>query len=111
MFEVNVSDDRGIAIVAARGRIDSSTAAEFGSALATAIDRGVVRVVVDLGQVDYMSSAGLREIVSALKRARKGQGDVRLAEPTMRVLEVLEMAGLDTIMSIFPTRDDALRSF
>lgn len=111
MFEVNVSDDGGIAVVAARGRIDSSTAADFGSALTGAIDRGMVRVVVDLGQVDYMSSAGLREIVSALKRARKGQGDVRLAEPAARVLEVLEMAGLDTIMSIFPTRDDALKSF
>ncbi len=111
MFEANVSEINQVAVVEARGRVDSATAARFGAALTSAIDGGARRVVLDLSGVDYMSSAGLREIVSALKKLRKMQGDIRLAEPAARVLEVLEMAGLDTFMQIYPARAEALNSF
>lgn len=111
MFEANVSHVNQVAVVEARGRIDSGTAARFGAALMGAIDGGAERIVLNLGGVDYMSSAGLREIVSALKKVRKMQGDIRLAEPAARVREVLEMAGLDTFMQIYPSRAEALRSF
>lgn len=111
MFEANVSHVNQVAVVEARGRIDSGSAAGFGAALMGAIDGGAERVVLDLSGVDYMSSAGLREIVSALKKARRMQGDIRLAEPAARVREVLEMAGLDTFMQIYPSRAEALGSF
>jgi anti-anti-sigma regulatory factor len=52
----------------------------------------------------------LREIVSALKKVR-GHGDVRLAQPSPRVREVLEMAGLDTIFQIFPSQVEAVGSY
>jgi anti-anti-sigma factor len=57
-----------------------------------------------------MSSAGLREIVNALKKV-KPSGDVRIAQPTERVREVLDMAGLSTILQIFNAQSDALESF
>lgn len=111
MFEVSVSTVHQVAVVEARGRIDSTTAASFGEALMNTIEGGIVRLVLDLQGVDYMSSAGLREIVAALKKTRKQQGDIRLAEAAPRVLEVLEMAGLDTFVQIFSSRAEALKSF
>ncbi|MGQ9887397.1 MAG: STAS domain-containing protein [Aggregatilineales bacterium] len=111
MFEVNVSYTHEVAIVEARGRIDSSTAAALGEALTSAVEAGSARVVLDLSQVDYMSSAGLREIVTAFKKARSLQGDIRVAEPTPRVLEVLELSGLDTFMKIYPSRAEAVNGF
>lgn len=111
MFEVNVSQTSEVAVVETKGRIDSSTAAAFGEALARAVDVGGARVVLDLSEVDYMSSAGLREIVTAFKKARSLQGDIRLAEPTPRVLEVLELSGLDTFINIYPSRAAALNDF
>lgn len=111
MFEVNVSSVQQTAIVEARGRIDSSTAVAFGEVVARAIDAVSARVVIDLSGVDYMSSAGLREIVTAFKKARGLRGDVRIAEPTPRVLEVLELAGLDTFVKIYPSKAEALESF
>lgn len=111
MFEVNVSHMHEVAVVEARGRIDSSTAAAFGEALTRAVDAGGARVVLDLSEVDYMSSAGLREIVTAFKKARSLRGDIRLAEPAPRVLEVLELSGLDTFVKIYSSRAEAVNDF
>lgn len=111
MIEINVTDQNQVTLVAVSGRVDSMNANQFGEALNSQIDDGNVHLVLDLSSVEYMSSAGLREIVTTLKRAKKAQGDLRLAQPSQRVREVLEMAGLDTIFRIYPTQDDALDSF
>ncbi|MCB9451672.1 MAG: STAS domain-containing protein [Anaerolineaceae bacterium] len=110
MLDINVSNEQQITLVEVRGRIDSMNAHQLGEGLSGEIDNGHIQLVLDLSQVDYMSSAGLREIVSALKKVQ-GQGDVRLAQPSPRVREVLEMAGLDTIFRIFDTQAEAVGSY
>lgn len=109
-MNINVSERDRVTLVEANGRIDSMNAHELGEALMREIDSGHVHIVLDLANVDYMSSAGLREIVFALKKVR-GSGDLRLSQPSPRVLEVLEMAGLDTIFQIFPSQVEAVGSY
>ncbi len=111
MLNINVSKIDQVALIEVQGRIDSTTALEFGQALAATIDDGERNIVLDLANVDYMSSAGLREIVSALKKVKRASGDLRIAQPSTRVSEVLEMAGLDTILQIFPNQTDAVSSY
>ncbi|MEM6281036.1 MAG: STAS domain-containing protein [Chloroflexota bacterium] len=112
MIEVNITSlEHDITLIESNGRIDSMNANQFGEAVLGEIDAGKVRIVLDLAGVDYMSSAGLREIVSALKKVKRAQGDLRVAQPSERVLEVLEMAGLDTILQIFSSQSDAISSF
>lgn len=110
MMNINVSAHNNVTLVEVSGRIDSMNANQLGEALSTEIDNGHIHMVLDLANVEYMSSAGLREIVSALKKVR-GKGDVRIAQPSHRVREVLEMAGLDTIFQIFPTLAGAMGSY
>ncbi|MBZ0305268.1 MAG: STAS domain-containing protein [Anaerolineae bacterium] len=110
MLDINVSAQQNTTLVEVRGRIDSMNAHQLGEALSNEIDAGHIHLVLDLSGVEYMSSAGLREIVSALKKVQ-GSGDVRLAQPSPRVREVLEMAGLDTIFQIFATQAEALGSY
>ncbi len=110
MLDINVSIEQQITLVEVSGRIDSMNAHQLGESLSGEIDNGHIQLVLDLSRVDYMSSAGLREIVSALKKVQ-GQGDVRLAQPSPRVREVLEMAGLDSIFRIFATQAEALGSY
>lgn len=111
MTDINVSKLGEVSLVEVSGRIDSSNANELGAALMKEINDGWVQIVLDLSGVAYMSSAGLREIVSALRAVRHGTGDVRIAKPSGRVQEVLEMAGLDTIFQIFPSQTDAVGSY
>lgn len=113
MIEINVSYHDPATLVEVSGRVDSMNANQFGDALGEQIDEGNILLVLDLNNVEYMSSAGLREIVTTLKKAKKakGGGDLRLAQPSQRVREVLEMAGLDTIFRIYATQDDAIASY
>lgn len=112
MIDINVRPvQEHVTVVEVSGRIDSMNANELGAALTNTIDHGHIQIVLDLASVDYMSSAGLRELVTALKRVKKETGDMRLAQPSPRVREVLEMAGLDTIFRIFPTQSEAIGSY
>lgn len=110
-MNVNISSRDDVTLVEVNGRVDSMTANDLGSALSGTIEGGHTQIVLDLAGVDYMSSAGLREIVSALKKVKKMSGDVRIAQPSERVLEVLEMAGLDTIIQIYSTQNEAVGSY
>jgi anti-anti-sigma factor len=111
MIDIHVSGVDHVTLVEVSGRVDSMNANELGVALSSVIDDGNTQIVLDLAGVDYMSSAGLRELVNSLKRAKKATGDVRLAQPSERVREVLEMAGLDTIFQIYDTQVEAVGSY
>ncbi|MDL1902486.1 STAS domain-containing protein [Anaerolineae bacterium CFX9] len=111
MVGINISKVDSVTMVEISGRVDSTNANELGDALGQQLELGAAHLVLDLSAVDYMSSAGLRELVTAFKKARKISGDVRLVQPSPRVLEILEMSGLDTVFEIFPDRSGAVSSF
>ncbi|MBC7871232.1 MAG: STAS domain-containing protein [Chitinophagaceae bacterium] len=111
MIDIKVSGLEKVTLVEVKGRVDSMNANQLGEALSGEIDGGNILIVLDLSGVDYMSSAGLREIVSALKKVKRATGDVRIAQPSERVREVLEMAGLDTIFQIYENQDTAVKSY
>jgi len=111
VMEINSSEMKRVRLFEVVGRVDSSNASELGATLDKAADDGQINLVLDLGGVEYMSSAGLREMVRVLKRVKRTGGDLRIANPSDRVREVLELAGLDTIFEIYPTQVEAVGSF
>jgi len=110
-MDVKVTEMNRVDLIVVNGRVDTNTAREFGETLNEQIDRGRNRLVVDMAGVEYISSAGLRELVSALKRTKQDGGDLRLAAPSDRVKEVLELAGLTTLFEVFDTQVAAVGSF
>lgn len=111
VMEINASEMKRVQLFEVSGRVDSTNASELGLAMDRAADEGRNHIVLDLGGVEYMSSAGLREMVRVLKRVKRSGGDLRIANPSERVREVLELAGLDTIFEIYPTQVEAVGSF
>lgn len=110
-MQISTKPLKRVEVITVSGRVDSSTAPEFEQALKTALDSGRYRIVLDLEHVDYMSSAGLRAMVAALKTARRHNGDLRIANPSSRVTEVLQLAGLTSIFEVYPNQVDAVGSF
>jgi anti-sigma B factor antagonist len=110
-METNVIELKRLDLFEVKGRVDSNTASTLHDVLHERIDQGTSNIVVDLSQVTYMSSAGLRELVTALKRVRKGGGDLRLCAPSERVNEVIELAGLNSLFEIFADQTVAVGSF
>lgn len=66
-------------------------------------DRQHLRMVLDLSVVEHLSSAGLGRLVACLKKARKGGGDLVLAQVRPEILELLELMKLTQIFTVCDT--------
>jgi anti-anti-sigma factor len=101
------------AVVRPAGTLDSRTAPDLEAALQALTGQGHSRIVLELSGVGEMSSAGLRVIISAAKvlRSERTAGDLRLAAPSERVVQVLELAGLLPVLKVYTTRERAIASF
>jgi anti-sigma B factor antagonist len=85
--------------LALEGRLDSSSAPDLEQALSASPD-GVEELVFDFAGVDYLSSAGLRVLLSAQKRMAGGQGSMRLRNVNAAVRDVLDMTGFSDFLAI-----------
>ena len=100
-----------IVVVSVAGSIDALTSPRLAEFLSEQIGAGHTRLVADLAGVEFMSSAGLRAILAALKESRQGGGDLRIAGALPNVQKVLKMSGFTTILKTYTSTDDALASF
>ncbi len=111
MLDITVDNYKRVDMVTVSGRIDGSNAGELESAFSELTDEGRYQIVTELSGVDYMSSAGLRALVAAMRECKKHRGDLRIATPSERISEVLELAGLDSIFQIYDDPAAAVGSF
>lgn len=87
--------------LALQGRLDTSTAPDLEAALASSLD-GVAALVLDFAGVDYLSSAGLRVLLSAQKRMAAAHGSLALRRVNAAVRDVLDITGFSDFLAIEP---------
>lgn len=98
-------------IVAIAGNVDALTAGEATQYLNGRINTETKQIILDLSQVDFMSSAGLRMILTALKASRQQGGDLYLAGAQPSVEKMLKVSGFTSILKTFPTVEAAVVEF
>ena len=98
-----------VPVITISGKIDALTSGYLEAALNRLIDYSSPMAVVDMKDVDYISSSGLRALVGAQNRARKSQGDLVLVSLQPMVKEVFEITGLKSFFSIYPRLEEALK--
>jgi anti-anti-sigma factor len=108
-IDTELSGDATIVKVA--GRVDSETAPDLDDSLVRLQGEGVKNIVLNLGQVDFLSSAGLRAIIKAYQAAGKSGGDVRLGPISQPVEMVLHTLGFNLTLKTYPTTQEAVGSF
>jgi len=111
MLDISVENFKRVDMVTVSGRIDSSNATELEDAFNGLTEDGRYQIVAELSGVDYMSSAGIRALVATMRECKKHRGDLRIAAPSPRMNEVLELAGLTSIFQIFEDSASAVGSF
>ncbi len=84
--------------VALEGRLDTTTAPELEAALQSSIE-GVTDLTFDLEKLDYISSAGLRVLLSAQKTMNR-QGSMKVLHANEIILEIFEVTGFTDILTI-----------
>ncbi len=101
----------GLKIIRIHGDLDSVGARAIEEDLAKALPPAPLRVLVDLSQVRFISSAGLALLLVKAKMLRRSGGTLGLAAPTAHVLEVLSLAGFHELLDIHPTLEAALAAW
>jgi anti-anti-sigma factor len=70
-----------------------------------------VRLLLNLENIEYLSSAGLGNLVGLLKKSRRGNGQFKLCKLQGSIFELFEVMRLTKIFEIFDTEENALKSF
>lgn len=114
MLNIEDHNENGTGICAFEGRLDGNTSEQADKHLTSLVDNGDVdNVIIDLSSLEYLSSAGLRVLLMAAKRAKGCKKQVVLAAANESVQQVLTISGFSSILKIFPDRtsaEDALAS-
>ena len=98
----------GALIAKAEGRIDGVNARDFEEAMKAAIGSDDDVVVIDLENLSYISSAGLRVILLIAKTLRKRNAELMLCSLSDPIREVFEISGFDKIIPVHASREQAV---
>ena len=98
----------GAAVVSPTGRLDSNSSPDLERLLNMLLEEGQHWLFIDMSDVTYIASSGLKILVSAWRRAQDQNGDVLLSGLQPRITEIFEMVGFDMLFRIFPTLEAAL---
>ena len=97
----------GVAVVSIGGEIDLSTAPAFEAAIAGALDDDPPVLVIELSEVRFMASVGLRILAATQEKVSKS-ARVAIVADNPATSRPMQLTGLDQIISLYPTLDDAL---
>lgn len=100
-----------VAILSVSGRLDSVSTSDFSQVVNEQVAAGYSRLVADLKKVDFLTSAGVKGLVQAAQLTRQRGGDFRLANAQAQVKYVLNLAGVDSVIKLYPNVVGATASY
>jgi anti-anti-sigma factor len=106
-MDITSTLDGGVTVFSIAGSIDFATSKDVEHAVTAALDGGSHRMVFDMRNVGYVSSAGLRAILMAAKQAKAAGGGVAVFGLHGGVEEVFSVAGFGKIVPIASTDSEA----
>ena len=107
-MEIATRTHEGRTVVELVGRLDATTAADLEKHCADLVEQGVGKIALDLTRVDYLSSAGLRSILTVAKRLKGLGGGLAVGGTRGMVKEVFAISGLGALMPVADDLESAL---
>lgn len=104
-------ENQNVSVISVKGFVDTTTSAKLEESLKRLLRKGRYDIVIDLGGVTYISSAGWGIFISEIKEIRENGGDLKLAAMVGDVYEVFELLEFQTILESYDTVEEAIRSF
>jgi len=107
-MQIDVSQIQDIVVIKPSGSMDATTTNIFVNACQESLDAGAVKILIDLAGIEYMSSAGLRGVLTLLKGSRAKKVPVAFCNLQPMVSEVFKISGFTAMMPIYDTPETAL---
>jgi anti-sigma B factor antagonist len=106
-MEIATVQRNSVCILQVSGRIDTMTSRAFGDQLTSLIGNGVHRMVIDLSQVAYISSAGFRSLLVAARAIESAKGQLALAGVGGEIKRLFDIAALTEFFPMWAIADEA----
>jgi anti-sigma B factor antagonist len=111
-MEITTQQFKHCDLLTVDGRVDSYTAPRLAGALEAANKEGRFKIVLDLGSLEYMSSAGFRVLLVAQRNCKRyNRGEVILARVPVKIYEAFELTGFTPLFKMFDDVISAVGSF
>lgn len=107
-MEITEEKRGNVKIVGLRGRLDANSSPLAEKRLQGFIEQGEERIVLDLSELTYISSLGLRIFIATAKNIQKVNGKLALAGLNDHIYEIFKIARFTTIFSIYPKCEEAV---
>ncbi|MBM3192811.1 MAG: STAS domain-containing protein [Chlamydiae bacterium] len=109
-MNVTKEDLLGIVILRCEGRLDATTAPRLEDEINTLLDQERIKIMIDFTRIDYLSSAGMRLLLSMTKRLKAKKGKLSIFALHDEVSEIIHMAGFEKVLAIYPNQEEATRA-
>jgi len=111
-ISLDTSGPKGeVSVVRVDGVIDTMTSSDLEKVMNSLLERGRYNIIIDLGGVDYISSAGWGIFISNIREIRQHSGDIKLARMIPNVYEIFELLEFDSILKAYENVEKAKMDF
>ncbi len=110
-MQIDTREISNILVVDMAGRLDTSTSGDAYDEIVRITENSGDKMVLNLDKLEFVSSAGLRVILTAAKLLRASSGEMKICHANGVVKEVLETSGFDKLIDIHDTEENAVAAF
>jgi anti-sigma B factor antagonist len=111
-LKISTREADGVKIIDLAGRLTlGDTSVSIRDEVRTEIDGGSLKMLLNLGEVAYIDSAGLGELISAYTSVTNRGGELKLLNLTKRVHDLMQITKLYTVFDVFDNENEAIASF
>ena len=110
-FKVVREDRENISILNLNGELDAHTAPDFENAIRLLIRENRFKIIVCMGELEYLSSAGLNVFLGFADEIRGQNGDIKICQTSQRVYKIFDWVGYTQLYEFYDSIEEALKKF
>lgn len=110
-IQIDISDQHQVKLVKIVGFMSISQAQIFENSLVSLINNGDVNIVLDLSELEYISSAGLGTIMGSIKHIQLQGGELKIGGMSSMVKNIFDTFGFTTIFKVYNTAQEAVATY
>ena len=107
-MEATVEEKGDVVVIRVKGRLDAASSPQLEKKIHAIIEAGHFKLMLNMAGVDYLSSAGMRLMLSVSKKLKHLEGKVVACSLNDDVVEVIKMAGFQQVLEIYPSEEEGL---
>ncbi len=106
-METQVEEKGDVIVIRLEGRLDAASSPALEKQINSIIDSGHFKIVLNFSAVDYLSSSGMRLMLSISKKLKSLEGKLVACNMNDEVLDVIKMTGFQQVLEIYPKEEEA----